>query len=125
MKFFIVSAAILLSIALACTVGTIESTKRIDKMIETLSSLEPDNQEVPTGANLAIKSLETQWKKNEFIISMLLPHHHLDEVKEKLVSLASYTQSGEFAEWQEAKNIFLEELTHIRSIVGVSADNIL
>ena len=60
-----------------------------------------------------------------FLISMFLPHHHLDEVKEKLVSLVAYTKSDEYAEWQEAKMILEEEMQHIRGLIQVSADNIL
>ena len=125
MKFFIASLAILLSALLLCAWGSHESIHRIDTMLQVLETLEGIEQKVPASAVEAADEFSKQWEDNMFLISMLLPHHHLDEVTEKLVSLQSYAKTEEFAEWHEALAVLREEMTHIRGLIKVTADNVL
>ena len=125
MRFFIVSLSILLSSLILCAWGSHESIHRIDAMLDTLNMASDSEGKVPDNAVKAAEEFSKEWDKNMFLISMLLPHHHLDEVKEKLVSLHSYACVGEFYEWKEALMILNEELTHIRGLIKVTADNVL
>ncbi len=125
MKFFIAALVIILLTGTVCAWGTNESVKRIDDMLITLDITEHEDGSVPPDALERAEKFNMQWEENMFLISMFLPHHHLDEVKEKLVSLIAYTKSDEYAEWQEAKMILEEEMQHIRGLIQVSADNIL
>lgn len=125
MKFFITSIAILLSIFALCAWGSHESVNRIDSMLDILSKANTADEIIPQNAADAAEEFSKEWESNMFLISMFLPHHHLDEVKEKLVSLAAYAHTEEFAEWQEALLILKEELTHIRGLISITADNIL
>lgn len=125
MKFFIVSLVILSSVFILCAWGSHESVRRIDNMLETLSIESGTDGKIPENAAKAAEDFSKEWEDNMFLISMLLPHHHLDEVKEKLVSLQAYADTDEFAEWHEALVILREELTHIRDLIKVTADNVL
>ena len=125
MKFFIGALAIILVTGAICAWGTNESIQRIDDMLNTLDIAEAEPNTVPKDALSRAEEFGAKWDKSMFLISMFLPHHHLDEVKEKLVSLIAYTRADEYAEWQEAKMILEEEMQHIRGLIRVSADNIL
>lgn len=125
MKMFIISLFILTAICCASTISAVESIKRIDSMTEILDSVSYYDKNIPENAAEAAERFNEEWEKNMFLISMLLPHHHLDEVKEKLTSLKAYATTEEFAEWQEANLILKEELEHIRGLIAVTADNIL
>ena len=125
MKFFIYALAIIALIGILCTWGTIASVDKIDSLIRTLDEAKPQGESVPPNANEVVDRLSKKWEKDSFLISMLLPHHHLDEVKEKLVTLKAYATTDEFAEWRDASLVLKEELQHIRGLLGVSADNVL
>ena len=125
MKFFIITLVLLFSVGVFCATWTHDGIRRVDEMIETLSAAQEKDGTVPQNAMGTVEKLEKQWAKNEFYISMLLPHHHLDEVKEKLISLKAYASTEEFADWTEAKLVLLEELEHIRALIRISSDNVL
>lgn len=125
MKFFIYALVIIIIIGIICAWGTIASTKKIDSMLSTLDKAKPSGEVVPKNAIEVVENLSSKWEEDEFLISMFLPHHHLDEVKEKLVALEAYANTDEFAEWRDAMLVFKEELLHIRDLLGVSADNVL
>ena len=125
MKFCIAAIVILALIGTLCAWGTNESVKRIDKMLDTLGEAESVGESIPTNSVEVAKEFGMQWEENMFLISMFLPHHHLDEVKEKLVALEAYADTEEFAEWREAKFVLEEEMQHIRGLICVSADNVL
>lgn len=124
MKLFIVSLATLALIFGLCIWGTVYGTKTIDSFISTLSEAKSDSK-VPENAGNVYKKLSDAWEKSSFALSLLLPHHHLDEVKEKLVQLGAYSATDEFAEWRDAVFALNEEFEHIRGLVGISMDNIL
>lgn len=125
MKFFVVSIVILLSVFILCAWGSHESVRRIDGMLEILNTAQAIDERVPENAAKAADAFSEEWDDSMFLVSMLLPHHHLDEVNEKLVSLHSYANTEEFAEWHEALQVLKEELTHIRGLIKVTADNVL
>ena len=125
MKFFIAAIVILALISTLCAWGTNESVKQIDAMLETLGEASPSEGRIPPNSVEVAKKFDAEWEENMFLISMFLPHHHLDEVKEKLVSLKAYAKTEEFAEWQEAMHVLEEEMMHIRGLICVSADNVL
>lgn len=125
MKLFIMSIVTLAMIACLCTYGTVAGTKVIDDMINTLESSETGSDKVPPNAEQTSDSLLAKWEERSFMLSMFLPHHHLDNVKEKLVKLYAYANTDEFAEWKDATLVLKEELLHIRGLIGISADNIL
>lgn len=125
MKFFIYALVIITLIGTLCAWGTIASTEKIDSLLNTLDEARPSGENVPENAAEVVEELSKEWEESSFFISMLLPHHHLDEVKEKLVALEAYADTDEFAEWHDAALVLKEELLHIRDLLGVSADNIL
>ena len=125
MKLFVGALATIVLAGAICAFGTNESIKKIDEMLDTLNATESESGEVPQDALSRAESFGKQWDENMFLISMFLPHHHLDEVKEKLVSLIAYAKTNEYAEWQEAAAVLEEEMQHIRGLIRVSADNIL
>lgn len=125
MKFFIYALVIITLIGVLCAWGTIASTEKIDSLLSTLDKAAPYGESVPANAAEVVETLSKKWKESSFLISMLLPHHHLDDVKEKLVTLQAYASTDEFAEWQDATLVLKEELLHIRGLLGVSADNVL
>ena len=125
MKLFIVSLVVLGLTCTACIFGTVSGTKTIDELIFIIDSAKSENESVPQNAAEACAKLEAKWEECSFMLSMLLPHHHLDNVKEKLVKLEAYATTEEFAEWNDASKVLKEELIHIRGLVGISIDNIL
>ncbi len=125
MKFFISAIVMLVITGTLSAWGTVESVKRIDCILQTLENSKASSENVPSNAIEISEKFDKQWEESEFLISMLLPHHHLDEVKEKLVSLKAYAKTDEFAEWQEAMLVLEEEMLHLRGLITVSTDNIL
>ncbi|MBQ4150505.1 MAG: DUF4363 family protein [Clostridia bacterium] len=125
MKFFIWAIVTIAIIAVLCGWGTMASTEKIDSMLSTLEEANSYSGSIPENAKEVVEKLSKKWEDDVFLISMLLPHHHLDEVKEKLVALKAYANTDEFAEWRDATLVFKEELLHIRDLLGISADNIL
>ena len=124
MKLFIVSIVTLAIICGLCIWGTIYGTKTIDGLISTLETAK-SSTEVPPEASEIYNKLSINWERNSFPLSLLLPHHHLDEVKEKLVRLGAYSATDEFAEWHDAVWGLNEEFEHIRGLIGISIDNIM
>ena len=45
--------------------------------------------------------------------------------KEKMIALASYADTEEYAEWAEAHESLEESLLHLRSLLEANIDNIL
>lgn len=125
MKPFVISLITLAMIAGFCIFGTVAGTKTIDAMLEMLNDVDSAEESVPPYASKTCEKLREVWEEHSFLISMFLPHDHLDEVKEKLVTLAAYADTEEFAEWQDAKMVLEEELRHIRGLIELSADNVL
>ena len=124
MKLFVAALVILALITGMCIWGTIASVKTIDSLLSTLRT-DIGGTEIPKDAIANSKELLAAWERDFFLISMFLPHHHLDEIKEELTSFASYAESNEFAEWREAGKLAEESLLHIRGLMETSLDNIL
>lgn len=125
MKLFIISLITLALIAVFCIFGFVSVTRTIDSMLKILSSADAIDESVPQDTADACDRLREIWDKRSFLISMFLPHGHLDDVKEKLVTLTAYADTDEFAEWQDAKLVLEEELRHIRGLIELSSDNVL
>lgn len=125
MKTFVAALLTLTATVCFCFFGTAAGTKTVDTMLDVLSEVETQYESIPQNADEVCETLLVMWEEHSFLISMLLPHHHLDEVKEKLVTLTAYADTDEFAEWQDAKMVLEEELQHIRGLMKFSADNVL
>ncbi|MBQ4556773.1 MAG: DUF4363 family protein [Clostridia bacterium] len=125
MKFFVCALVIIIIIGILCAWGTIAGTRKIDSLLNIMSEATPHGEAVPKNAVEVVEKLSKKWEEDVFFISMLLPHHHLDEVKEKLVTLTAYASTDEFAEWHDATLVLEEEFRHIRGLLGMSADNVL
>lgn len=125
MKTFVAALLTLTATVCFCFFGTATGTKTVDAMLGVLSEIEAQSEKVPQNADEVCERLSVMWEEHSFLISMLLPHHHLDEVKEKLVTLTAYADTDEFAEWQDAKMVLEEELQHVRELMKFSADNVL
>ena len=124
MKLFIIALVTLTFICVSCAFGAVYGTKTIDNLISTLNEVKHEIK-IPTDAPQIYKKLSSNFEKSSFLLSLLLPHHHLDEVKEKLVRLGAYSVTDEFAEWHDAVLELNEELEHIRGLVRISIDNIM
>lgn len=125
MKHFIIALVCLAVISLLCALGTVASTDVIDDLLEALDQMPAEGGSVPPKAKTISKSILQMWEDGFFIISMVHPHQHLDEVKEKMVVLESYSDTGEYAEWKQAHASLKEALQHLKDLLEANLDNIL
>ena len=124
MKLFIAALCTVVLIAGVCTVGSIKSIDIIDGLLANLQAL-PQDGEVPQNAKEVSEVLLAAWEEDFFIISIFHPHEHLDEIKEKLTNLDSYSDTDEYAEWRQACASLEESLMHLKSLLGANMDNII
>jgi len=124
MKLFIAALCTIIIIAAFCAIGTVKSIDIIDGLLTELQGL-PQDGEVPNNAKEVSEKLLTKWEDDFFIISILHPHQHLDEVKEKLINLDSYSGTDEYAEWKQAHASLEESLTHLKGLLEANLDNIM
>lgn len=125
MKHFIAALVCLTAVTLLCAFGTKASTDVIDDLLNTLDRMPPNAGAVsPEAAEISNRLLQ-MWEDDFFIISMVHPHEHLDEVKEKMVNLQSYSDTDEYAEWKQAHASLKEALQHLKDLLEANIDNIL
>lgn len=125
MKHFIFALCCLAVVAAVCIYGTFVCTRVIDDILEELQNAPVNLGDIPENATAVSSNVLGMWAEDFFVISMFHPHQHLDEVKEKMVSLYSYAKTGEYAEWAEAHAHLREALLHLRSLLEANIDNIL
>ena len=125
MKLFVAALCVLGAVATFCIFGTIKSIAVIDDILEELHEVPSDSGRVPVGAKKVSREIIEMWEEDFFIISIFHPHIHLDEVKEKMVSLDSYSDTDEYAEWKQAHASLEESLLHLRELLKANADNIM
>lgn len=126
MKLFICALVVLALIASFCIFGAIACTAIIDEMVDLLNTAAPQGDAaVPAHADRVSGALLQKWNEHFFCISMFLPHHHLDDVKNAMVALDSYAQTDEYPDWRAAHERLHEALTHLRGLLRANADNIL
>ena len=125
MKLFITALVTLSLIVGLCIFGTAASTNIIDDLLDELHRAPTDGNRIPENASEVSENILTMWEEKFFIISMFHQHEHLDEVKEKMIALASYADAEEYAEWAEAHKSLEESLLHLRSLLEANIDNIL
>lgn len=125
MKLFVCALLVLALIASFCLWGAAVCTAAIDERIALLETAMPTAMQIPQNAEAVARALLTDWEQNSFLISMLLPHHYLDDVKSAMLSLCSYATAGEYAEWLDARTRLCETLRHLRGLLQANADNIL
>lgn len=125
MKLFVCATVVLALIAGLCIFGGMACTAVIDDLISMLDAAPTENDAIPQNASAVSGALLNRWEERYFLISMFLPHHHLDDVKEHMISLDSYAHTDEYAEWLEARLRLRQSLTHIRGLLKADADNIL
>ena len=118
MKLFVCALAVLALIAAFCVFGTAACTAFIDEMTDLLDTAAPQGgAAVPANAGAVSGALLERWNEHFFCISMLLPHHHLDDVKNAMVALDSYAQTDEYPDWRAAHERLHEALTHLRGLL--------
>ena len=125
MKLFVCATVVLALIAAFCIFGGMACSAIIDDLLALLDTASAESDAIPPNAAEVSGALLERWEARYFWISMFLPHHHLDDVKERMVSLDSYAQTDEYAEWLEAHHQLHQSLTHIRGLLKADADNIL
>ena len=125
MKHFIAALCCLVVIAVFCGIGTYISTHIIDDILTVLHEAPTNLGEVPPQASRVSRRINRMWEEKFFIISMFHPHQHLDEVKEKMVVLGSYSDTDEYAEWKHAHAGLEEALLHLKNLLKANIDNIL
>lgn len=125
MKHFIAALACLTVITIFCAVGTKASTNTIDEILTLLHQAPTDAGTVPPQAKETADNVLALWEEKFFLISIFHPHQHLDEVKEKMVNLQSYSDTDEYAEWKQAHASLEEALLHLQSLLEANIDNIL
>lgn len=124
MKLFIIALCTIALIAGFCAIGSVKSIDIIDELLGDLDSM-PQNGEVPSNAKDVSEKLLTKWEEDFFIISIFHPHQHLDEVKEKMINLDSYSDTDEYAEWRQAHASLEESLMHLKGLLEANLDNIM
>ena len=125
MKLFIASICCLAIIITFTAVGTVASMHIIYDILITLHRAPTDAGRIPPEAEEVSRSVLQMWEDDSFIISMFHPHQHLDEVKEKMVNLESYSDTEEYAEWKQAHASLAEALDHLKGLLKANIDNIL
>ena len=125
MKLFVCALLIIALIVGGCAWGSAYVTGQLDEMLSLLQADIPTDEHIPENAAAVSKALTAAWEKNHFLISMFLPHHHLDDIRENLAALSVLSEHGEFPDWTAAKRQTEEVLVHLRGLMQVSADNIL
>ena len=125
MKLFVCATVVLALIAAFCIFGGMACSAIIDDLLALLDTAAAESDVIPPNAAEVSSALLSRWEARYFWISMFLPHHHLDDVKEHMVSLDGYAQTDEYAEWLEAHRQLHQALTHIRGLLKADADNIL
>lgn len=125
MKLFVSALLVLALIAGFCIWGTLASTAIVDEILGELHRAPTDTDAVPANAHEISEKILSLWEEKFFTISMFLPHEHLDEIKQKMVSLNSYASGDEVAEWREAHAILEEALYHLKNLIQANIDNIL
>lgn len=125
MKLFIAALCCLTVIATFCTIGSAASIDIIDDILGELHHAPANAGAIPPQAKEVSESLLQMWEEKFFVISMFHPHQHLDEVKEKMVILGSYSDTDEYAEWKQAHASLEEALLHLKGLLEANIDNIL
>lgn len=125
MKLFIIAICVLVAVTVFCIIGGIKSTDVIDELLEKLHQLPTDAGCVPQNAKEVAEDILSDWEEDFFIISIFHPHHHLDEVKEKMTNLLSYSGTDEYAEWRQAHASLEESLLHLKGLLEANADNVM
>lgn len=125
MKLFVCAMVVLSLIAAFCIFGGMACSTIIDDLLALLDTASAESDAIPSNAAEVSSALLSRWEARYFWISMFLPHHHLDDVKERMVSLDSYAQTDEYGNWREAHHQLHQSLTHIRGLLKADADNIL
>lgn len=125
MKLFVCAMLTITLIVSFSVCGAVVCTAAIDRWIELLNTALPTAAQIPPNAEAVGNALLTDWERHSFFISMLLPHHYLDDVKTAMLSLCSYAKASEYAEWLQAHARLNEALKHLRGLLQANADNIL
>lgn len=125
MKLFVCAIVVLLLITAFCVFGGMECSAIIDDLLALLDTAAAEGDFIPPNAAAVSSALLERWETRYFWISMLLPHHHLDDVKERMVSLDSFARTDDYDNWLEAHCLLRQSLTHIRGLLKADADNIL
>lgn len=125
MKHFIAALLCLAIVSIFCTVGSKASTDAIDEILGILHHAPTDTGEIPSQARAVTEDALTLWEEKFFLISIFHPHQHLDEVKEKMVILKSYSDTEEYAEWKQAHASLEEALLHLKGLLEANIDNIM
>ena len=125
MKHFIAALLCLTIVAVFCAVGSKASTDVIDEILGVLHHVSTDAGKIPTEARTAADDTLALWEEKFFLISIFHPHQHLDEVKEKMVILDSYSDTEEYAEWKQAHASLEEALLHLKGLLEANIDNIM
>ena len=125
MKLFVCATVVLALIAAFCIFGGMACDSIIQDLIDLLDTASAEDDAIPPNAAEVSGKLLERWEERFFWISMFLPHHHLDDVKERMVSLDSYAQTDEYGNWLEAHRQLHQSLTHIQGLLKADADNIL
>lgn len=125
MKHFVAALACLTMITVFCTVGAGTSTDAIDEILGVLHHAPTDTGAVPPQAKETADIALALWEEKFFLISIFHPHQHLDEVKEKMIVLQSYSDTEEYAEWKQAHASLEEALLHLKGLLEANIDNIM
>lgn len=108
-----------------CAVGTIASLNSIGEILDLLESVDDDGAHISPAAEDAANKIKNTWEKNEFVISLVHPHGHLDEVEEKITDLCSYATSDDYAAWHNACESLKAALGHLHDLLTANIDNVM
>ena len=125
MKLFIASLCCLAVLIGGTLFGSAVATRKIDRMLTELHHAPSTLGEVPPEAKAVSDAVLALWEEDFFLISLLHPHAHLDEVKEKMVVFHSYSGTEEYAEWKQAHASLEESLLHLKGLLEANIDNIM
>lgn len=125
MKLFIAALLCLSLLICFCAVGTMMSLRSIGEILDILESIDDDGAHIPPDAEDAASAVQSTWEKSEFVISLVHPHGHLDEVDEKITNLCSYAGADDYAAWHSACESLRAALRHLHDLLTANIDNVM
>lgn len=120
MKVKIFTAALLVLILGAVTANTLFLPKRIDRIIESVSAVMPEEQD----AENKLKTAYNSFRNAEGYFSLTLNHNDLCEVGSLFVETMAYLSVGDSKETSVSKSRLIDALLHLRRLSEINIGSI-
>lgn len=120
MKIKAFTAALLILILGAVTVNTIFLSKRIDRIIESVAAVAPEQN----NSKAEMEAAYNRFLDAEGYFSLTLNHNDLCEVGSLFVETISYLSVEDFKEADVAKSRLINALTHLKRLSKINIGSV-